>query len=152
MYLFLIANLIIKPVYAIDCPNFKKGLAIGRELMHEHKKEFCTKELNSKNLNWIIKSALPQIMNKSFLGVNPPDNWQALVNEVIFNCYRKGNLCSKPVQEEFAQCAIAQLPLILFQMAPWMSENCVKMNQAVIDNWQKRKPILEKLLTEYLSQ
>ena len=150
--LYIMLHWVVYSVHAVDCPDMKKSFIIGKELMSTLNNDFCTKKFSGKNLEWLTQVALPQIMNKSFLGVNTPPNWRELINEVMTDCYKEGDLCSKTIQKEFTHCAIAKMPIILFQLAPWLSENCTQLNKTVIEHWQNKKPVVDKLVDEYLYQ
>ena len=135
-------------LHAVECPDFQKLMSLATELRHSINQEFCTHEINGQHLDWIKNSAFPKIMNKSFLGVEPPSNWRMLLDDLM-QCYTHGNLCSKKVQEEFAQCTMAKMPIILFQLSPWFSEHCVKMNATVLQGWQVKKLIIMGLINEF---
>lgn len=134
---------------AADCPDMKKIALISKDLHSLFDEDFCVKEVNRIQINWIINTALPRLMNQSFLGVQPPNNWREITDEIVLDCYSTGNLCNKTIQDQFSQCAMAKFPVILFQLGPWMGENCIKMNQAVIERWQDKKLIIKDLIKEY---
>lgn len=137
---------------AIECPDTKKVSSIIKELRQIIKEDVCVNEINGKQLEWISNTAIPQIMTKSFLGVEPPPNWRMMIDEITVGCYIKGDLCTKKVQEEFVQCTTAKMPIILFQISPWLSENCVKLNEALLKHWPEKKPIVLRLFNEFIQK
>ncbi|MDI1351835.1 MAG: hypothetical protein PSV35_03555 [bacterium] len=146
----LLINLISFTACAVDCPDVKKAQQIIKGLGHQYRQNWCTKAVNGEQLKWVHDKVLPQLMSKKFLGVNPPPYWQIYAQELTTGCYTKGNLCTPAVQQQFMQCAISKIPLIMFQLGPWMQDNCEKMNTAVIVNWQQRKPLIAQLIAEYI--
>jgi hypothetical protein len=138
--------------FAADCPDIKKMYAIVKEVSHTLNVNLCAREINGRQLEWLKNTALPQLMNARFLGVVPPSYWPDLANEFLTNCYHQGDLCAPAVQEEFKQCIMAKLPLVLFQLGPWIDTNCTKINKAVVINWAHRKPIVMDLMAQYLKE
>jgi hypothetical protein len=138
-------------LYAVDCPDMKKVKAIAKELNTVLNRDFCVRVVNNKQLDWIRNTALPQLMTKSFLGAEPPPGWSDMADEII-KCYSHGNLCDRKVQEDFSQCAMSKMPVIIFQLSPWISQNCVQVNKSVVEHWANKKPVVMKLLKEYLQQ
>ena len=135
--------------WAAECPDIKKARAIIKELAAEIKTDICAKEVNQNNLRWIQQTALPRIMTKSFLGVEPPTNWQQFANELLLGCLTTGNLCEKDVQQQFNQCVMIKLPFILYQLGPWLETNCKTINHAVIKQWPAKKALIRDLMNEY---
>ncbi|KTD55428.1 hypothetical protein [Legionella quateirensis] len=148
IFLSIVTSLSASILYAVECPDIQKLMSLATELSHSIDQDFCTHEINGQHLDWIKNSAFPQIMNKSFLGVEPPSNWRMVLDDLM-QCYTQGNLCSKKVQEEFAQCTMAKMPIILFQLSPWFSEHCVKMNATVLQGWPVKKSIIMGLINEF---
>lgn len=138
--------------HAADCPDMKKIIIIAKEFTTVFNKDFCVTSVNNKQLEWIRITALPQLMTKSFLSVEPPSNWRELADEILVNCYSQGDLCSPKVQEEFTKCAMTKMPVILFQLSPWISQNCIKVNNSVVKHWPDKRSIVMKLVKEYLDQ
>lgn len=138
-------------LFAVDCPDMKKVKAIAKELNTVLNRDFCVRAVNNKQLEWIKNTALPQLMTKSFLGAEPPPGWSAMADEII-KCYSHGDLCSRSVQEEFAQCAMSKMPVIIFQLSPWISQNCVQVNKSVVEHWSDKKPVVMTLIKEYLNE
>lgn len=147
--ILLLSILLSTLISAETCPDMNKLFGIIRELNNGLKINFCKNELGESQMAWLKTAALPQLLNKSFLGVEPPPNWQGLVDELFTDCYQKGDLCNQTIQSEFSQCAMGKLPFIMFQINPWMNDNCRQVNQAVIEHWQDKKSVIMKLYNEY---
>lgn len=135
----------------MDCPDVRKVQIVVKEIEQLIHDDLCIKGIYRQQINWIKNTALPQIMTKSFLGVEPPVNWFMMADE-LFDCYTTGNLCSKTVQEQVAQCSLAKMPIILFQLSPWLTEHCIKLNEALLDHWPEKKSVVKRLLNEYTQQ
>lgn len=89
-------------------------------------------------VQWISSTALPQIMNKSFLGVEPPPNWQILTEELMHDCFKEGDLCTETTQKQVVGCMQIKAPTILLQWGPWLAENCKTINKEVIEKWANK--------------
>ncbi len=97
---------------ALDCPDMKKAQYAIKEIQQLINNDLCAKGIKEQQVAWIRKTVLPQIMTKSFLEVEPPANWSMMADE-LFGCYTTGNLCSKKVQEQFAQCSLVlRMPIV----------------------------------------
>ena len=136
-----------------SCINTDKVMAIGKEL-HEQFKEsnFCANPVNLDNLKWLTKVALPQVMNRPFLGVDLPPNLYSTVDSAITECYAGGNLCIESVRMNYFNCLLTRLPLVDFQIRPWLDNNCRTINQKVIDHWSDKKLLVMHLIREYMKQ
>ncbi|WED42074.1 hypothetical protein [Legionella cardiaca] len=140
----------ITSTYAVTtCFNEKKLEVIAKELHTNFQKDFCTTGIKPNHLEWISKTALPQIMNKSFLGVEPPPNWQLLADEIVQDCFKEGDLCHYETQKQFAACMQVKIPAILLQLGPWLAENCEKINSTVIEHWSDRKGQVLELIKQF---
>jgi hypothetical protein len=134
------------------CPDINKIERIGKELMATYQQDICTKEITPSQVKWLTEEILPQMMSKEFLGVNPPPNWQFLADVVINDCYQQGNLCSKTVQKEFANCVVGKMPFIFLQTGPWLAENCEKINATVVLSWPQKKASVEGWIMAFLQK
>ncbi|KTC81563.1 hypothetical protein Lbru_2083 [Legionella brunensis] len=134
---------------ATSCFDEKKIIPITKELRAAFQQDFCVNEIKPAHLEWIYKTALPQIINKSFLGVEPPPNWQMLSEEVVRDCFKAGNLCERETQQQFGICLQVKLPIILMQLGPWFTENCSKINDEVIGHWPEKKGQVLDLLKQF---
>ncbi|HRD69081.1 MAG TPA: hypothetical protein PK657_02955 [Legionella sp.] len=148
----LILCCVLTSTSALDCPDMFKARLILKELSLSLNQDFCAREFNGEQLQWIRTTALPRMMTREFLGVTPPSNWREFVDEVMVACYHQGDLCTKAVQDQFGECVMARVPTLLFQLGPWMGENCIKLNEAVINKWQQRKPVVMQLINEYIQK
>lgn len=131
------------------CFDIKKITVIAKELATAFKQDICSKEIRPVHVQWIVKNALPKIMNQSFLGVNPPPNWQALADEIMHDCIPQGDLCVSKEQKEFVECLQIKTPIILLQLSPWVAENCEKINKTVVDNWDNKKDVVIGLIVQF---
>ncbi|STY26412.1 Uncharacterised protein [Legionella taurinensis] len=135
------------------CFDYKKGKAILKELEGMVEYTLCAEPLPAERVRSGINAVLPRVMNKAFLGVDPPDNWQAMVNEVQQTCLKDhGNLCSDAAQREVEACVSAQLPALILFWAPWFAEHCEAINKAVILNWKQKKPQVQQWINAFKQQ
>ena len=148
--LFAPAGLVLAKTLPV-CPDIKKIESIGKELAGTFKQDVCANKITPAHVQWAMDTILPNVMSKEFLGVPPPPNWQ-LMSYSVSNCYQQGDLCSKTVQREFANCISLQLPLILMQWGPWINENCEQLNKTVVVNWKKKKPQVELWINAVLQK
>lgn len=135
--------------WATECPDINKARVIINELAAEIKTDVCAKDIGQGNLQWIEQTALPRIMTKSFLSVEPPTNWQQYAQQLLSGCLTTGNLCEKEIQQQFNQCVMIKLPFILYQLGPWLELNCKAINNAVIKQWPTKKVLIRDLISEY---
>ncbi|WP_419419031.1 hypothetical protein ACNVED_10810 [Legionella sp. D16C41] len=134
-----------------NCPDLKQTTLIGQDLKNDFEQKICQKTLSPLQAKWLIKNSLPKVMNKEFLGVEPPANWDLLANNLIDTCYKQGDLCKKEIRREFNNCLKTTVPLLLVQLGPWFGDNCQLLNQGIIKNWTTRKETIDKLIQEYLN-
>ncbi|STX29514.1 Uncharacterised protein [Legionella beliardensis] len=132
------------------CPDLQKTSVIGRDLKDNFEKKLCTKPMSPAKAKWLVKNSLPNIMNKEFLGVEPPANWENLANNLIDTCYTKGDLCKKEIKEDVNNCLKTTIPLLIVQLGPWFGDNCQELNRVVIQQWDTKKEVIDKLITGYL--
>lgn len=137
---------------AQTCPDLKKINLITRALITNNKVNFCNQKIKLHQLIWLNDKALPQIMNKEFLGVEPPPHWQLFTAELINDCYQDGNRCSKKTEEELARCVVSKIPLLMLTFGAWFSENCEIIDNQVIQHWDKRKIVVDEIIAEFLRQ
>lgn len=131
------------------CFNEKKIKPIVGDLKKAIQKDFCKQGIKPAHLQWISQKGLPQIMNRSFLGVEPPPNWQILTDEIVQDCFKEGDLCQKATQEQFVECLRVKTPTILLQLGPWMAENCKKINAEVVEKWPDKKRQVLELINQF---
>ncbi|MDP1601955.1 MAG: hypothetical protein Q8M03_01695 [Legionella sp.] len=146
------SSIICRADAAPPCPDIRKIERIGKDLAASFQEDICANAITPVHVKWVIEQILPKMMNKDFLGVNPPPNWQFMVDMVINDCYQEGNLCTKTVQEELANCVAGHLPFIFLQAGPWITENCEKINKTVILNWQDKKAVVERWIAAFLQK
>lgn len=97
--------------------------------------------MTPERAKWIVKNSLPQLMNKNFLSIEPPPNWELLANNLISTCYHEGDLCQKSVKKEVNNCLKTMIPLVIVQFGPWFGDNCQALNRGVVEQWGiKSKP------------
>lgn len=134
------------------CLNLKKLETNAKQLIEPYEDQFCQFEIKPKHIEWLIHSGLPMVMNKEFLEVEPPPNWDFFATALINQCFREGDICSRDVQEKFAQCAMAQLPLLLLQFGPWLTDNCEKLNNSLILHWKEKKMRVKNVIDGFLQE
>lgn len=125
---------------------------VGKQLNEVLQQEFCAKKVDPSQFAPISKRILSKLMNESFLGANPPDDWEALTNDIINNCLQNKDLCKKEVRQEFEECLKPRIPLILVQYGPWVADNCTQLNRTLIQGWPNKKEALLKAINESKSQ
>ncbi|ASQ46579.1 hypothetical protein [Legionella clemsonensis] len=134
------------------CLNEKKLKAIAREIETSFEKNICANGIKPMQLQWLSTTALPQLMNKSFLGVEPPPNWQLLTEELMRDCFKEGNLCTETTQKQVVACLQIKAPTVLLQLGPWLAENCKAINNEVIEKWPDKKQKVLELIKEFQVQ
>lgn len=140
----LLSSMVVVADPLAGCFNEQKIVVITQDLEKAFQADFCAQGIKPADVQWISKTALPQIMNKSFLGVEPPPNWQILSDEVVQNCFREGDFCKNETQRQLVACLQIQVPVILLQLGPWVADNCKTINDTVIENWSnKREQVLD---------
>lgn len=137
---------------AEGCPDMRKLSQIGDELATAFKLDLCKKPIKLSKIEWLRINALPKLMNKAFLGVEPPPNWQGLADELIIGCYQTGDLCSEKVQSAFADCAMGKFPAIILQLSPWFADNCEQINQTLIQDWDSKKFLVMGLIAGFIKE
>lgn len=141
-------NAVTLKVKLTPCFDIKKAETIGQETETILRNEFCTPTISPDTYPKIANSALPRIMTKNFLGVEPPAEWQAVSNNILQTCLVKKNLCIKSDRKEFSNCLKNMIPLLFLQFGPWLGENCPQLNKEVIQNWKNKKEILIQILKD----
>ncbi|KTD18445.1 hypothetical protein [Legionella jordanis] len=136
----------------VPCFDEAKIKPIVEDLHHALQKDFCAQGVLPSDLQWVTKTALPQVMNKSFLGVEPPPNWQSLTDEIVQDCFKEGNLCKKESQRQFVECLQVKSPAIFLQLGPWMADNCKVLNQEIVENWPRKKEQVLDLINQFQQQ
>lgn len=152
IFIVVLACLGLQLTYAATCPDITKAVAIGKDLVRTFKHSICIKGIEARQVLWIEKQVLPQIMNKDFLGVEPPPNWQDVISQLIQDCYPGGNLCLKETQEKSAQCVINSMPILMLTFAPWFVDNCEMLDKTVIKHWDTKKNKVKNLIREFMAQ
>ncbi|MGQ3888867.1 hypothetical protein ACQUW5_07520 [Legionella sp. CNM-1927-20] len=130
------------------CPDLKKTSLIGKDLKRDFEEKICKQPMSPARAKWIVKNSLPKLLNKEFLGAEPPENWETLANNLIDSCYQQGDLCKKEVQKEVNNCLKTSIPLLIVQLGPWFGDNCDAINQTVIKNWPVKKSVIDQLIKE----
>jgi hypothetical protein len=131
------------------CFDENKIATIVHELKREFQQDFCANGIKPAHLQWISQSGLPLIMNKDFLGVEPPPNWQSLANEIVQDCFKEGNLCKKEDQKQFVECLQIKSPTILLQLGSWFADNCKQLNEEVVKGWPSKKAKVIELINRF---
>lgn len=135
-----------------SCPDLKRLEAIITELDVIITQEVCTKKVKPENIQWLAKALLPKLMNKKFLGVDPPPFWQSTTNEIITNCYTSGNLCKDKIQSNFENCLMEKFPAVIWQLGLWLAENCNALNNNIVLNWNQKKLIVKGLVSAFITK
>ena len=149
--LFYLSCLLITPAFsAQEFPDMERLISISKELALTFKHSLCAHEINATQINRVEDLVLPKIMDKRFLGVEPPINWKQLSRDLIHECYPGGNLCLTSVQEESGQCVLQKLPMLILVFAPWFYENCQVINKTLINHWETHKSEVVDMITEAL--
>lgn len=136
----------------LSCLDQKKLRVIAKELEAAFEKDICANGIKPMQLQWISTTALPQIMNKAFLGVESPPNWQLLTEELMRDCFKEGDLCTEETQRQVAACVQIKVPGILLQLGPWVAENCKKINDEVVEHWPEKKDKVIELIKQFQAQ
>ncbi|KTC66641.1 hypothetical protein Lade_1299 [Legionella adelaidensis] len=133
----------------VPCFSVKKAEIIGKEIETLLKQEYCANDKDAtRNFALTAEKILPTIMNKSFLGVEPPVGWEASSEDIINNCMQNTNLCKKDDRQQFNECVKSRVPLLLVQFAPWIADNCTTLNKNIIEGWPtKKKELINSIHT-----
>ncbi|STX52049.1 Uncharacterised protein [Legionella busanensis] len=131
-----------------SCPDLKQISLIGKDLKQDFEEKLCQKPMSPMRIKWLVKNSLPKILNKEFLGAEPPENWETLLNNLIDSCYQQGDLCKKEIQQEVNNCLKTAIPLVIVQLGPWFGDNCTAINQTFIKNWAVKKNVIDQLIKE----
>ncbi len=154
LFLFIIftvsttLNAVTLKVNLTPCFDMSNTKAMGRDMETILRNEFCTQTIAPESYSQMANSALPRLMNKSFLGVEPPPGWQSLSHDILQTCLAKKNLCLQHDREEFSNCLNSMVPLLLIQFGPWLGESCPQLNNEVIKNWQNKKVIFIQIIKD----
>ncbi|KTD36285.1 hypothetical protein Lnau_1269 [Legionella nautarum] len=135
-----------------SCPDLKGLEAIITELDVIITQEVCTKNVKPENIQWLARALLPKLMNKTFLGVEPPPFWQSITNEIITNCYTKGNLCTDKIQSNFESCLMEKFPTVIWQLGLWLAENCDALNNNIVMNWNQKKLVVKGIISAFIAK
>jgi hypothetical protein len=136
----------------LSCPDLKRIEGIVTELDVIITQEVCTKNVKPENIQWLAKALFPKIMNKTFLGVEPPPFWQSISKEIITNCYLTGNLCTEQVQSNFESCLMEKYPAVIWQFGLWLAENCDVLNKNIVLNWNQKKLVVRGLISAFIAK
>ncbi|WP_131781258.1 hypothetical protein [Legionella gresilensis] len=150
--LIVTAGFYCYPLFAesqqLACPDLKQTSLIGKDLKQDFEEKLCKKPMSPTRVKWIVKNSLPKVLNKEFLGAEPPENWETLINNLIDSCYQQGDLCKKEIQHKVNNCLKSSIPLLIVQLGPWFGDNCEAINQTVIKNWVIKKSVIDQLIKE----
>lgn len=152
MYCVVLPTQAATPKSTDYCPDLKRLELIITELDVMITQEVCTKNVKPENIQWLAKQLFPKLMNKAFLGVDPPPFWQSITNEVVTNCYPTGNLCMDKVQSDFENCLMEKFPAVIWQFGLWLAENCDALNKNIVLNWDSKKLVVRGLFSAFIAK
>jgi hypothetical protein len=147
--LFLLFSSLLNAKSAPVCPDIHKAKKIGKELVARYQVDVCAKGIKAEQIRWIKERAVPRLMTKDFLGVEPPLYWEIVADELFRDCSPRSNLCQVEAQKELAQCLTAKLPTFLLVFGTWFTDHCEDINQAIIQNWESKRPIIDDLVNQF---
>lgn len=128
------------------CPSLENAQLIWVDGFTLFAQEFCYKK-RKVELSEIKTHLLPHVMDKEFLGVAPPSNWELFANEIIQQCDIKGDVCSKTVRNKIASCFFNKFTNLFFVLGPWYGENCERINEEVFSNWSNKRENIKTWIT-----
>lgn len=130
------------------CFDINEVKPMGKQITDLLKQQFCDTHTDPKTFPAISQKILLQIMTEPFLGVPPPEGWHQVTDDIIKECFQNKDLCRNEARKDFMECFKPKMPLILIQFAPWLSENCSKLNHTLVREWPKKKEAIEKIIDE----
>ncbi|KTD50389.1 hypothetical protein Lqui_1714 [Legionella quinlivanii] len=137
---------------AKQCIDAHQLSGIGKDLKQYTKQLSCPLNLKSSDINWVMDQELPKLINKQFLGVEPPSDWQNMSKLLILSCYSDGDLCDAKIQKEVGSCLTANGALLLVKYGSWLSDNCEALQNNVVDKWQEKKTVVYQLIDEIFTR